>query len=61
MLYSDKGINGEINKFTAKNLKIEFEENIERIRNQQWLEEFPRGATLLTYLYKVLVCCESDF
>jgi|LauGreDrversion4_2_1035121.scaffolds.fasta_scaffold2423372_1 hypothetical protein len=33
MLYSDKGINGEINKFTAKNLKIEFEENIERIRN----------------------------
>jgi hypothetical protein len=33
---------------------------LEKIRNKQWLEEFPRGASLLTYLYKILMCCESD-
>jgi len=47
-------------KFTAKNLQIEFQQNLEKIRNEQWLGEFPRGAHLLTYLYKILMCCESD-
>lgn len=47
-------------KFTKANLQAEFEANLERIRQNQWLEEFPRGAHLLTYLYKILMCCESD-
>ena len=33
---------------------------MEKIRNEQWLGEFPRGAHLLNYLYKILMCCESD-
>ena len=51
---------GDEQKFTNENLQIEFTKNLERITNQQWLEEFPRGADLLSYLYKILMCCESD-
>lgn len=51
---------GVENKFTKANLRAEFEANLERIRQNQWLEEFPRGAHLLSYLYKILMCCESD-
>ena len=56
LLYAGKGES----KFTAINLQMEFEKNLEIIRNQSWLEEFPRGTPLLTYLYKILVCCEAD-
>lgn len=50
----------EQNKFTVDNLAKEFQKNLERIRSQQWLEEFPRGSSLLSYLYKIMMCCESD-
>ena len=46
--------------FTAANLQEQLEENLERIRRQQWLEEFPRGAKLLTYLYRIMLACEAD-
>ena len=36
------------------------EKNLEKIRNQSWLEQFLKGAPLLTYLYKILMCCEAD-
>lgn len=61
LLYAgkDQGQDGD-GKFTVKNLQKEFQHNLEKIRNEQWLGEFPRGAHLLTYLYKILMCCESD-
>lgn len=30
------------------------------IRNKFWLKKFPKGAQLLNYLYKIILCCESD-
>lgn len=60
LLYSGKDDKDGGGKFTVKNLQKEFEKNLEKIRNQQWLGEFPRGAHLLTYLYRILMCCESD-
>ena len=46
--------------FTAENLQEQLEENLEKIRRKQWLETFPRGAALLTYLYRIMLACESD-
>jgi hypothetical protein len=61
LLYAGKGQGQDGDgKFTVKNLQKEFHHNLEKIRNEQWLGEFPRGAHLLTYLYKILMCCESD-
>ena len=51
---------GENKQFTKANLQKEFDANLELIKSRQWLEEFPRGSKLLTYLYKILMCCESD-
>ena len=45
---------------TAENLKEQLEENLEKIRSQQWLNEFPRGAKLLTYLYRIMLASEAD-
>jgi len=36
------------------------DQNLERLKRQQWLEEFPRGSQLLTYLYRILLVCEAD-
>jgi hypothetical protein len=51
---------GKNEHFNKKNLQIEFKKTLEKIRSKQWLEEFPRGAALLSYLYQILMCCESD-
>lgn len=59
LLYAGKDKNKN-SKFTVHNLQQEFQHNLEKIRNEQWLGEFPRGAHLLDYLYKILMCCESD-
>lgn len=34
--------------------------NLDLVRRMQWLEEFPRGASLLTYLYRILLSVEAD-
>jgi len=36
------------------------EENLEKIRSEQWLNEFPKGARLLTYLYRIMLASEAD-
>ena len=33
---------------------------MEKIRTEQWLNEFPRGAKLLTYLYRIMLASEAD-
>ena len=48
------------NALTAENLKEQLEENLEKIRSEQWLNEFPRGAKLLTYLYRIMLASEAD-
>ena len=48
------------NALTAENLQEQMEENLEKIRTEQWLNDFPRGAKLLTYLYRIMLACESD-
>ena len=48
------------NALTAENLKEQLEENLEKIRTEQWLNEFPRGAKLLTYLYRIMLASEAD-
>ena len=48
------------NALTAQNLKEQLEENLEKIRSEQWLNEFPRGAKLLTYLYRIMLASEAD-
>jgi hypothetical protein len=34
--------------------------NLDLVRRMQWLEEFPRGAMLVTYLYRILLSVEAD-
>lgn len=48
------------NTFTTENLKEQLEANLEKIRRKQWLEEFPKGARLLTYLFRITLACEAD-
>lgn len=48
------------NTFNTENLKEQLEANLEKIRRKQWLEEFPRGANLLTYLFSITLACEAD-
>ena len=48
------------NALTAANLKEQLEENLERIRSDKWLNEFPKGAHLLTYLYRIVLMSEAD-
>ena len=48
------------NALTADNLKEQLRENLEKIRSEQWLNEFPRGAKLLTYLYRIMLASEAD-
>lgn len=36
------------------------EVNLEKIRSEQWLNEFPKGARLLTYLYRIMLASEAD-
>ena len=45
--------------FNARNLKF-LEQDLEHIRKKQWLEDFPRGSALLTYLYRITLACEAD-
>ena len=35
--------------------------NLSQLKNEHWLESFPRGANLLSYLYKILLSCEADY
>lgn len=48
------------NTFTTANLQVQLEANLDKIRRKQWLEEFPKGSTLLTYLYRITLACEAD-
>jgi len=48
------------NTFTTENLQEQLEKNLEKIRRKQWLEEFPKGSRLLTYLYRITLACEAD-
>ena len=48
------------NTFSTNNLQVQLEANLEKIRRKQWLEEFPRGSTLLTYLFRITLACEAD-
>lgn len=48
------------NALTSTNLQEQIEENLEKIRSEQWLNEFPKGARLLTYLYRIMIASEAD-
>ena len=41
-------------------MKEQIEENLEKIRSEQWLNEFPTGANLLTYLFRIMIASEAD-
>lgn len=45
---------------TGKNLRKQFQIDIENIRSKVWIKRFPKGAKLLSFLYKILLCSESD-
>lgn len=45
--------------YTKKSFLENFRVDIESLQGRSWKEEFPKGAGLLTYLYKVLLCCDS--
>ncbi|CDW78602.1 lissencephaly type-1-like motif-containing protein [Stylonychia lemnae] len=46
--------------YHGKNLREKFQIDIDKIRSRVWMENFPRGAQLLSYLYLILLCFESD-
>ena len=45
--------------YTKKTFLDNFRADIESLQARRWKEEFPKGAQLLSYLYKVLLCCDS--
>lgn len=45
--------------YTKKTFLENFRVDIESLQARRWKEEFPKGAHLLSYLYNVLLCCDS--
>lgn len=46
-------------KFNSSNLK-NYEQLLQENKFKDWKEEFPKGAELLTYLFRILLWAESD-
>lgn len=38
---------------------VSYQEDLTMIQERLWRRKFPQGAQLLTYLYKLLLCCDS--
>jgi hypothetical protein len=45
--------------YNKRTLLSNFSIDLAQAQQNQWQKSFPKGASLLTYLYRILLCCDS--